>query len=103
MGKRVAAGKKMELRIIDSMNAAGFMVTAATAQEDLYQKIDGWLDGQSIQIKYRETGDDILFEVYKDWTKALRDVTFTAKQTFTHVLIGLVKGLLYAPPILRIW
>ena len=71
MSQRVAAGKKMEMRIIDSMNAAGFAVTAATAQEDLYQKIDGWLDGQSIQIKYRETGDDILFEVYKDWDKGI--------------------------------
>jgi hypothetical protein len=71
MGQRVAAGKKMELRIIDSMNAAGFAVTAATAQEDQYQKIDGWLDGQSLQIKYRETGNDILFEVYKDWDRGI--------------------------------
>lgn len=59
----------MEAAIIASMNAAGIIVTPATAQEDQYQKIDGWLDGQSLQIKYRETGDDILFEVYKDWYK----------------------------------
>ncbi len=71
MGQRVKEGKKMELRIIDSMKAAGFMVAPATEQEDKYQKIDGWLDGQSLQIKYRETGDDILFEVYKDWTKGI--------------------------------
>jgi hypothetical protein len=71
MGQRVKAGKKMEQRIIDSMNSAGIIVTPATAQEDMYQKIDGWLDGQSLQIKYRETGNDILFEVYKDWIKGI--------------------------------
>lgn len=71
MGQRVKEGKKMEQQIIDSMKAHGFAVTNATAQEDQYQKIDGWLDGQSLQIKYRETGNDILFEVYKDWTKGI--------------------------------
>lgn len=71
MSQRVQHGKKMELRIIDAMNAAGIIVMPATAQEDQYQKIDGWLDGKGLQIKYRETGGDILFEVYKDWTKGI--------------------------------
>ncbi len=71
MSQRVQRGKKMEERIIDAMRAAGISVQLATAQEDQYQKIDGWLDGKGLQIKYRETGDDILFEVYKDWLKGI--------------------------------
>jgi hypothetical protein len=71
MSQRVQRGKKMEERIIDAMRLANISVQLATEQEDQFQKIDGWLDGKGLQIKYRETGDDILFEVYKDWTKCI--------------------------------
>ena len=62
---RVQRGKTVEERIKDVLRANGFQVTDPTSAEDMYQKIDCFLDGQAAQIKYRDSGDDILYELIK--------------------------------------
>ncbi len=74
---RVAQGKRMEDLILESIRRSGIQITPASSYEDMRLKIDGWMTiGPSeppkpLQIKYRETGDDILMEVYKDWEKGV--------------------------------
>ncbi len=42
----------------------------ASQREDMYDKIDLWVTIQgterAVQIKHREVGDDIIYEIYKD-------------------------------------
>jgi hypothetical protein len=68
---RVAAGKAMESRIIDALKSAGWEIRPATVQQDKYDKIDGFVKrGGSwlpLQIKYRDTGDEIAMETIFDW------------------------------------
>jgi hypothetical protein len=72
MNERVRIGKTKELEILQQMQDQGFPITEATEREDKISKIDGWWlikPGQpaaGLQIKYRETGDDILFEAILD-------------------------------------
>jgi hypothetical protein len=67
---RVRIGVRREGQIADALRTqAGLELRDATDDEDKgRQKIDRWLirDGQSygMQIKFRETGADILFEVF---------------------------------------
>jgi hypothetical protein len=67
--QRVAAGKSTEKRILDKLRAAGMKIADPTANEDMFDKIDGWLetDGKkaAIQVKFREAGDDVIFEIVK--------------------------------------
>lgn len=64
---RVNFGKKIEQQIIDQLSAKGWKITPATQEHDMYDKIDGWveIDGEKrpFQVKYRDTGDDILMEM----------------------------------------
>lgn len=82
---RVDYGKSIEKQIFDSMVDCGFDLKPATTSEDMHDKIDGWWKrnglGSPIQIKYRDTGDDILFEVLKDYKKNIpgRDMVSKAK------------------------
>lgn len=68
--ERVRIGVSRENQIAEALrNQAGLDIQEATADEDKgYQKIDRWFvqDGKrhGMQIKFRETGSDILFEVY---------------------------------------
>lgn len=78
--KRVEAGRKVESQIFNALRILlpkhGIKIEEPTAEEDRRSKIDAWLttsEGKrfSLQIKYRESGDDIIFEVVKDisdWT-----------------------------------
>ncbi len=81
----VKIGRKMEQRIIDSMSIYGLDITPATVAQDMFDKIDAWWDRSGevvpIQIKYRETGNDIVFEVLKDYDRGTpgRDVTGKAE------------------------
>jgi hypothetical protein len=75
MKERVQIGKEEELKILHQMQDQGIPVTEATEREDKISKIDAWWlmkAGQpavGLQIKYRETGDDILFEAMLDIDK----------------------------------
>lgn len=82
--QRVNYGKGIEKQIYDSLVACGLKLRPATTRDDKYGKIDGWWSngGQEypIQIKYRDTGDDILFEVLKDYQRGIpgRDMSGSA-------------------------
>jgi len=66
---RVAYGKQMESKIILALQAAGWQIRPASESQDKYDKIDGFKLNGSVavpfQIKYRDSGDDILMEVLK--------------------------------------
>lgn len=70
---RVAYGKSIEALVIQALiDNCGWNITPATPGQDKHQKIDGWVkfgDGAplALQVKYRDTGDDILLEVVKVW------------------------------------
>jgi len=72
--ERVQTGKRIELLILNSLRSTGMKIDSASSFEDMRLKIDGWIINSdstrhSLQIKYRETGDDIIFEILKDWDK----------------------------------
>lgn len=69
--QRIAVGKVKEKAIVDQLRKYGVKIDDPTAQEDMYDKIDGWMydvhgTKNSVQIKFRESGDDIIFEIIKD-------------------------------------
>ena len=69
---RVRHGRKREGQIADALrDQVGLPLEDATEREDKERKIDRWLvkDGKrtAVQIKYRETGDDLLVEVFDKW------------------------------------
>jgi len=68
---RVNYGKGIEGQIYKNLEGCGFKLRKPTTAEDKYSKIDGWWnDGTQehpLQIKYRDSGDDLLFEVMKDY------------------------------------
>jgi hypothetical protein len=69
--KRVEAGRKIENNIINSLRQMGYTIEDPTEHEDKIQKIDGWWIGERyerypIQIKFRESGDDILLEMMRN-------------------------------------
>jgi len=67
---RVFQGKGLEAEVYNRLVRAGLDVRPASRQEDMHDKIDLWIRvrGQEYpaQIKQRQVGDDIVFEVYKD-------------------------------------
>ena len=69
---RVKHGKKREGQIADALKSqCGLTLVDASDRDDKERKIDRWLvkDGTktAVQIKYRETGDDLLVEVFDKW------------------------------------
>lgn len=61
----------MELQILDSLRAMGHKIEPPSASEDKNAKIDGWWIGAKggrfpLQLKWRESGDDIIFEIIRD-------------------------------------
>jgi len=69
---RIDAGKKLERKVIDQLQARGLNIQEPTSSEDKYDKIDGWLIDKvnnkkyAIQVKVRESGNDIIFELMTD-------------------------------------
>jgi hypothetical protein len=72
--ERVKSGKEQEARILQAMiREHGWNINSASASQDKFDKIDGFLLSAPepppislpapIQIKYRDTGDDLLMEV----------------------------------------
>lgn len=65
-------GRRREGQIADALKAQhGLNLVEPTDSEDRYRKIDRWLvEGDkrtAVQIKYRESGDDLLVEVFDRW------------------------------------
>jgi hypothetical protein len=90
--QRVQYGKGIEKQIFDSLVACGLKLRPASEQEDMYDKIDGWWNTgtgeQPIQIKYRDTGNDILFEVLKDYDRGIPGRDMIGKAVYYAVLIN---------------
>ena len=66
---RVKQGLNRERQIADALKyQAGLPIEDATGFEDRERKIDRWIaypgNRVALQIKYRETGADLLFEIY---------------------------------------
>jgi hypothetical protein len=65
---RIHSGKKVESIIIDKLSKNGFNITKASDSDDMIKKVDVWIkqgnEKVGVQIKFRETGKDILFEVF---------------------------------------
>jgi len=102
--ERVRQGKEKESVILDTLRAAGMSVKSPTAEEDKVQKIDGWIIDtkgvrHSLQIKFRENGDDILFEIIKDirLNTAGRDMICQAEYYFVVNSRGTGRLFLTAP------
>ncbi len=71
--QRVAFGLTQEQKILKAAKEnCGIDISPSTPSEDKFQKIDGWWKKDNtpvpVQIKYRDTGDDLLFEVIKPFT-----------------------------------
>lgn len=68
INERVKIGKVVEADIVSTLRANNLVVSEASLKQDMFDKIDCWVTWQgerlSTQIKYRETGRDILFEVF---------------------------------------
>lgn len=102
--ERVKAGRAVESRIFHAWQAKlqsrGIKLELPTTTEDKKDKIDLWLINPkgkrfSVQVKYRESGDDIIFEIIKNvqnWTIG-RDVASVAQLYFFVDRTG--KGWLY--------
>lgn len=69
---RVQHGKERERQIARALKEqAGLPIQEASDRDDKDRKVDRWIaypTGRvALQIKYRETGEDLLFEVYDKW------------------------------------
>lgn len=74
--QRISAGKSVEEKILNALRQRGYKIENPSEQEDKYEKIDGWWIGKNggrfpLQVKFRESGDDILFELVKDMDKGI--------------------------------
>lgn len=72
--QRVDAGKRVEKKILDSLRAKGMKIDDPTSSQDMMDKIDGWWLGKNnqkypVQVKFRQSGNDILFEIVKDFDR----------------------------------
>ena len=90
INQRVQYGKSIEKQIFDSLVQCGMKLREPSSQEDKYDKIDGWWQTPNgeipIQIKYRDTGTDILFEVMKDYHRNIPGRDMIGKAKFYAVL-----------------
>jgi hypothetical protein len=64
---RVTYGKTIEKYILDELKKNDMVIQESSEYEDMHSKIDGYIVNEKglripLQIKYRETGDDIIFE-----------------------------------------
>lgn len=83
---RIQAGKKVELNILNALRQKGIKIDPPTSHEDMVDKIDGWWIGKSdsrhpVQVKFRQSGDDILFELVKDLDRKIKGRDIISKST----------------------
>lgn len=71
--ERITRGREKESAIISALKNFGADIVPATSRsEDVHDKIDAWWKSKksdsvySVQIKFRESGDDIIFEIIRD-------------------------------------
>jgi len=81
MKNRVDFGKAIEQKVIEALiEDYGWVIDPSEESQDIFQKIDGWIisgddriksallsETTPMQIKYRDTGDDVLMEVVRKW------------------------------------
>lgn len=102
---RIAAGRAVEKSIVNQLRQKGHRFDPPTVQQDKEDKIDGIYvskNGQryTVQIKFRETGDDIIFEIVKNWDQGTmgRDLKSKADLYLVADRTGLTR-LFYTKPI----
>lgn len=75
MDERVRKGKELEVLVIKNLSRQlsyiGCKILDATDSEDKYDKIDRWIitakgTKLSLQLKVRQTGDDMIYEMVKN-------------------------------------
>lgn len=70
--RRESTGRAVEDRILDTLKSKyGYKIEHASKQDNIQRGIDGWWTDKSgrknsIQVKFRQGGDDIIFEAIKD-------------------------------------
>jgi hypothetical protein len=104
--QRIRTGKVIEAQIIASLRDRGMDIASPTQYEDMHDKIDGWIiDKQnvrhSVQIKYRESGDDIIFEIVKDIDRNLIGRDMESKAQFYIVVDRSGKGRMYSTILIK--
>ena len=96
---RVVLGKEVESQILNALRQNGFPVESPTRHEDMKDKIDGWFmaNGKrnSLQIKHRENGDDIIFEIVKDWDEGVYGRDWLSKADYYLVVDRSGNGYLF--------
>jgi hypothetical protein len=97
---RIAKGKGVELLIVAELRKQGVVFINPTPDEDMHQKIDGWIIGEdgvrrSVQIKYREKGDDIIIEIIKDINRNLPGRDILSKADLYLLVNRLGEGRLF--------
>ena len=102
--ERIRQGKEIESQIIESWRTRlvpiNFTLEAPTEQEDIQDKIDVWLINPlsrrfSVQVKYRETGDDLIFEAVKDLATWKDGRDYISKAELYFFIDRLKTGWLY--------
>lgn len=69
---RLQGGRGVEHKILDQLRQKGIKIEPPSSREDVIDKIDGWWIGRDgnkkfgLQVKFRQSGDDILFELIRD-------------------------------------
>ena len=83
---RVNFGKAIEKKVMDALtNMFGWDIDPSTESQDMHEKVDGWImsgddrvgiltEMTPLQVKYRDTGNDILMEVVKKWSDDMLDI-----------------------------
>lgn len=95
--QRIQRGKDAESTILNAFRNRGIKIDPATPHEDKHLKIDGWWYGgkkrYAVQVKFRESGDDILFELIKDFDRGVfgRDFLSQAEVYLVADRMGTVR------------
>jgi len=105
---RIKTGKKIEHQIIAALRDRGMNIDSPSPHEDMRDKIDGWMIDptgvrHSVQIKYRESGDDIIFEIIKDIQKNIFGRDIESKAQFYIVVDRQGTGRMYSTILIKSW
>jgi hypothetical protein len=83
---RVNFGKDIEKKVMEALiNMYGWDIDPSTDSQDMHEKVDGWImhtddkmgimsEMTPLQVKYRDTGNDLLMEVIKKWSPDMLDI-----------------------------
>lgn len=88
--QQIDYGQGIEKQIFNNLVKCGLKLRSASEKEDMYDKVDAWWktpQGEfGVQIKYKEAGNDIIFEVMKDYYKGIPGKDMVGKASFYAVL-----------------